>query len=251
MNLKKSWIKASENRVSRRTYIEKDIKKEDIESIINMIDSINNEARINIQFVEEGKEIVSGFKASYGMINGVKSFIALVANKDIENYKQKLGYYGEMLVLEATDKGLSTCWLGGTYKKKECEKHINIKENEELVCIIAVGYTEEELSIKEKLVKTLNKKEKSTDEILKSKDSKIPTWVLSGAQFILDAPSAVNARPVVYKYEDNKVEAIIAKPNHGYEEVDLGISMLHFELGAYSEGYSGNWKCENKQYTFN
>lgn len=250
MKVKEPWIKACKNRVSRRTYIEKQIRKEDIESILKLINSINNDNELNIQFVEDGKDVVSGFKASYGMISGVDSFIALVANKDIENYKQKLGYYGEILVLEATNNGLSTCWLGGTYKKKECDKYINIEENEELVCIIAVGYTQEEFSIKEKVIKALNKKEKTLDDMLYSQEKEIPSWVISGINFVLNAPSTVNAKPVIYEYKDNKVRAAIKKPNHGYEEVDLGISMLHFQLGAFSKGYSGDWKLENKQHIF-
>lgn len=248
MEIKKLWFDACGVRVSRRSYIEKEINIEEIAKLLNLIDEINKNTQLNIQFVKDGKDVLSGFKASYGMISGVNSFIALVGNKEIENYKQKLGYYGEMLVLEATNMGLSTCWLGGTYNKKECENLININNNEEIVCIIAIGYTDKELSIKEKVVKNLNKKKKSIEEMLVCKNNDIPSWVLSGVENALNAPSAVNKKPIVYEYTDKGVEAIIAKPNHGYEEVDLGISMLHFQLGAINEGYSGEWSFENNHH---
>lgn len=251
MELRKSWINACDNRVSRRSYIDRDIENEKISKITNIINKINNDSELNIQLVEDGKGVLSGFKASYGMISGVKSFIALIGNQNIQNYKQKLGYYGEMLVLEATELGLSTCWVGGTYSKKECENHIDIKEDEELICIVALGYADKNLSIKEKVVKNLNKKNKTIEEMLVHKTNDIPSWVLSGVEYALEAPSAVNKKPIVYEFCDNKVEAIISKPNHGYEEVDLGISMLHFELGALKEGYKGNWKYENYHHVFN
>ena len=250
MQLKQSWIDACDVRVSRRSYRDKEVKTEEISSILNMISDINKNAKLNIQFIEKGKDVLSGFKASYGLISGAKSFIALVGNKNIENYKQNLGYYGEMLVLEATSIGLSTCWLGGTYNKNESEKYISIKEDEEIVCIIAVGYADKELSLKEKVVKNINKKKKTVDEMLVCHTNDIPYWVQSGAEYAINAPSAVNKKPIVYEFADNKVEAIIAKPNHGYEEVDLGISMLHFQLGALKENHSGVWSFENSHHVF-
>ncbi|MGL5313945.1 MAG: nitroreductase family protein [Peptostreptococcaceae bacterium] len=248
MEIKKSWIDACNVRVSRRSYIDKEINLDEISSLLKMIEEVNRNTQLSIQFVKDGKEVLNGFKASYGMISGVNSFIALVGNKDIENYKQQLGYYGEMLVLEATSIGLSTCWLGGTYNKKECENLINIKDNEEVVCIVAIGYTDKDLSIKEKVVKNLNKKKKSVEEMLVSKNNDIPSWVYSGVENALNSPSAVNKKPIVYEYTDKGVEAVIAKPNHGYEEVDLGISMLHFQLGAIKEGHSGEWSFENNHH---
>lgn len=248
MEIKKSWIDACDNRVSRRSYIDKEIDTKEKMQLLNMIKDINNTTNLNIQFVEDGSTVLNGFKASYGMISGVKTFIALVGNKGIENYKQKLGYFGEMLVLEATSLGLSTCWLGGTYNRKECERIINIKENEEIVCIVAIGYTQKDLSIKEKVVKNLNKKKISVEDMLLSKNNDTPSWVLNGVEYALNAPSAVNKKPIVYEFNDGKVEAIIAKPNHGYEEVDLGISMLHFQLGALKNGHSGEWSFENNHH---
>lgn len=250
MKLKKEWIKACDKRVSRRTYNNKDIENSKIVSITELINKINSENSLNIQFVKDGKNGISGFKASYGMIKGAKSFIALVADKDIESYKAKLGYFGEMIVLEAVSLGLSTCWIGGTYNKQECQNLININDNEDLACVIALGYSDEELSIKEKLVKKLNKNEKTVNEMLVSRDEDIPNWVLNGVKYALNAPSAVNKRPIIYEYINGKIEAIISKPNYGYEEVDLGISILHFQLGSMDVKKDGDWKYDNGHYIF-
>ena len=250
IELKEQWIEAIDNRDSRRTYREEQLKESDISSVLNLIQQINNEIKLNIQFIQDGKKAISGFTASYGMITGVSSFIALVANKNIENYKQKIGYYGEMLVLEATSLGLGTCWIGGTYKKEECKKHININDDEELVCIIAVGYVDEELSIKEKLVEKLNKKDAKLEDMIIPNGNAITSWMKKGVMFAIKSPSALNKKPFAYKIEDNKIKAVVTKSNHGYEDIDLGISMLHFNLGAYTEGYKGDWKYEEGEYIF-
>jgi len=37
---------------------------------------------------------------------------------------------------------------------------------------------------------------------------------------------------------------------HCIHAIDLGISMLNSELGAYSEGYKGNWYYQNGEPIF-
>ena len=106
------------------------------------------------------------------------------------------------------------------------------------------------LSIKEKLVKRLNQKEKTINEMLVSRDEDTPNWVLNGIKYALNAPSAVNKKPIIYECVNGKIEAIISKPNHGYEEVDLGISMLHFQLGSMDVKKDGYWKHDNGHYIF-
>ncbi|MCR8744905.1 nitroreductase family protein [Romboutsia lituseburensis] len=250
MELKKQWLDSVNNRVSRRTYLEKDLNDTDILSITNLIDEINKESKLNIQFIKNGKLCISGFKASYGMISGVNSFVALVANKDIKNYKQKIGYYGEMITLQATSLGLGTCWVGGTYDKNLCKKHIKFSDNEDLIGIIAIGYVPKELSIKEKVVKNLNKKNKDLKDLFINNQKELYSWMESGAEFALKAPTALNKKEISFEVNDGKVKAIINSKNHGYEDIDLGICMLHFELGANKEGHLGNWYNENGSYIF-
>ena len=247
MELKKQWIEAEEFRVSRRTYIDKKLEKQDVDNLEQLIQSVNKESGINFQLVEDCSKLFKGFSASYGMIKGLNSCIAVVGNKNIENLKNKIGYYGEILVLEATYMNLGTCWIGGTYNKKECEKYISINKDEELVCVIALGYTLDDKSMREQLMARMNKKRKSFDEILIEKDGDLLEWVKSGINSVIKAPSAINKQPVGYSFKNNEVKAYVTKENHGYEEVDLGISMLHFQIGAQKKGHIGEWKYINNE----
>ena len=58
--------------------------------------------------------------------------------KKSDDLDEKLGYYGERLVLEAQALGLNTCWVGLTYSKQA--EHLTIGKDEKLVCVIALGY---------------------------------------------------------------------------------------------------------------
>jgi len=242
MEIKNQWIEAQNYRVSRRVYTGKQLEKNEMQAIKNLIYKINHESGLKFQFIGDCSQLFNGFSASYGMIKGLNSCIALVGNINIENLKTKIGYYGEMIVLEATSMNLGTCWIGGTYNKKECSKYADLGENEKLVCVIAIGHIKDEKSIREKFISKINKGRKSFDEILLDKDLKTPQWVREGINSAIKAPSALNKQPIGYSFKDNIVKAYITKENHGFEEVDLGISMLHFKLGSYSEGNYGNWE---------
>ena len=58
---------------------------------------------------------------------------------DLEDY----GYCLERAVLAATDLGLGTCWLGGTFNKSSFARKIDIAEGEVMPAVIAMGYPTE------------------------------------------------------------------------------------------------------------
>lgn len=250
LKIKDQWYNAIDIRTSRRTYENKAIEKNKLESIETLIREINSESGLNIQFVKEGEKVFNKFKASYGLIKGVNSFIALVGNSNISNIENKLGYYGEFLVLEATQLGLGTCWIGGTYDKDAASSVVQLKDNEKMYCIIAVGIVKEDKNLKEKLISSFSKNKKPFNEVLSSEEKDIPAWVKSGIEAVIKAPSAINKQPWKYSFEDNNVKVCLEKENDGYGKIDIGISMAHFELGARRENYNGKWKYGNNENIF-
>lgn len=63
------------------------------------------------------------------------------------------------------------------------------------------------------------------------------------------APSSTNGKPIAYRFRTDRLTAFIVKKNHGAEEIDLGISMAHFDLGAMHDGKSGGWIKEENGYS--
>lgn len=246
MEINNQWIDSVKYRTSRRTYIDEPLKRKDINKVKELISRINEESGLNFQFIEDCSKLFKGFSASYGMIKGLSSCIALVGSSKIDNYKTKVGYYGEMLVLEATSMNLGTCWIGGTYDKNECKKYIEINQYEELMCVIAIGEVSQDKSVREKLISKMNKGKKSFDQVLLEKDIELlPSWIKEGIDFVTKAPSALNKQPVGYSLSENVVKAYTTSEKYGYEDIDLGISMLHFEIGARSQKHNGKWNYIN------
>ena len=247
--IKESWLKAEDVRVSKRSYTAQNIEKEKLDLLKNLIHKMNTQMDLKIQLLEGCQPLFKGFRASYGMIKGAHTCIALVVSQQTETTQIKAGYAGEMLVLEATAMGLGSCWIGGTYDKKAIQKYVKLNENEKLLCVIAIGYNPQNMHFIEKIASYVNRKGKAAENFLQSNE-KVPTWVKEGISSVTKAPSALNAQPVGYRYEKGKVMAFTTQANHGLEKLDLGISMLHFEIGAKRAGYEGQWLFENNECVF-
>ncbi len=151
---------AIENRVSRRKFEKEPITGREKENIISLINQLNKASGLTMAFVEDGSGAFGKLRKSYGLFTNVRSLILMKGRKDDIDLKEKVGYYGEDLVLAITDLGLGTCWVGGTFDKEE----LTIDSGEELACVVVVGKVAAP-SLTEKMVRSAtHRKVKSMEE---------------------------------------------------------------------------------------
>ena len=233
-------LEAMNERRSRRLYLEKPIEASIISRLQNLIDTYNTASGLSIRFIEDGSSVFSSFRKTYGLFSGVRSLFALVGPKNDPNLKEKVGYFGEMLVLDATILGLGTCWVGGTFETQSTI--FQLTDEEALVCVIPVGYVEP-LSFKEKMVhQMVAGKSKSMEQLLNS-DSKLPEHLMEGMKAVQKAPSAVNRQPVRFEYKGG-ILTVNTEDNGKFNLVDLGIVKAHFEVatgGRFERGNPANY----------
>lgn len=116
MNTQK-YLSTITKRCSRRKYTSQEIDAEQVLALKSLIHSYNEMANLNMKLItEKGGELFDGLRKSYGMFSGVQNYIALIGKSDDPHRKEKVGRFGELLVLEATQMGLATCWVGGTWE---------------------------------------------------------------------------------------------------------------------------------------
>jgi len=231
-------LEAISIRKSRRSYISTSIDTNIVSHFEELIKEYNAKEKLHIQFIKEGSEPFRGLKNSYGMFSGVQSFFALAGPKDDENSREKLGFYGELLVLEATKYNLGTCWVGGTYNKKLCP--CNLNDNEELFCVIIVGNVEEKTSFKENAIYKLAHRSTKPIEALYSSKENVPSWFIEGMKAVQKAPSAINKQPVNFSLLNGIVTASVPD-KAAHERFDLGIAKAHFEIATQR----GTWEWGN------
>lgn len=209
--------KIIKERHSVRSYLDKEIEKEKIDILNDLITEYNKEGNLHVQLILNDNQVFDKFVLHYGRLKNAKNYIAMIGKKD-KLLDEAVGYYGEHLVLKAQELGLNTCWVAGTYSKGLVRASIN--NNEKLVCIIAIGYGETNGNVR---------RSKAFNEV--SVTSEGPDWYKKGVEYALLAPTAINQQK--FKFElinDDSVKVTIGK--NAMAKIDLGIVKYHFELGA-------------------
>ncbi len=230
---------AIQARTSRRTYLETPISKEAADKLIAMMDEVNHQGNLSLRLIMNEPAAFGKLRKSYGMFKGVRNYILLIGRNGADA-KEKLGYYGEKLVLLATQLGLGTCWVGGTLDRSIGDRYV--QPGEFFHGVITIGNVESDKSFKERLIaKATHRKSKAIGEMMKA-EGEVPEWFLAGMSAVQKAPSAVNAQPVTFTYLRGIVSAYVASEKYGHEKVDLGIAKLHFEIGAGG----GTWELKDK-----
>lgn len=231
-------IQAINIRESRRLYLEKEIDIKKMIKLKKLISEINEEQNLRIALIDDAREAFLGFKKSYGFFKGVRSVIALKGLNDDEHLKEKIGYYGERIVLEATKMGLGTCWVGGTFDPDDII--FNTQAEEKLVCVLTIGYSYTEKSLRERIIHSVtHRKIKQLEEFYISDTNNIPVWFKKGIELLSKAPSAKNGQPVRLEYIKDNIRIFVNDKNE-FDLVDLGIAKLHFETGACRKFERGN-----------
>ena len=222
-------LEAIQSRHSVRKYIDKPIDEESASILHNKVKELNKEGNLHIQLVTNEPKAFKG-KMAYGTFSGVSNYLAMVGKK-ADDLSERIGYYGEQLVLLAQTLGLNTCWVGLTYNK--VKGAYTVGEGEKLCCMIALGYGNEPgRSLKRKTAQKVSNASNIT-----------PKWFNDGVAAALLAPTAVNQQKFRFEYlgpdADNihRVKAERGISLIGYTKMDLGIAKLHFEIGAGKENF--------------
>ena len=158
-----------------------------------------------------------------------------VAGQKTDDLEERIGYYGEQLVLLAQILGLNTCWVGLSYSK--VPGTYVLEEGEKIACYIAIGYGETQ-GVGHK-VKTVEQVSRSALPLGSSKNvsDTTPAWFKKGVEAALLAPTAVNQQKFSFEYvgiKDGRHQVCAKKGFSmiGYTKIDLGIAKYHFEIGA-------------------
>jgi len=231
-------LEAIKSRHSVRHYISKPLTQDIIDALQAKIDECNREGNLHIQLVLNEKKGFSGMMA-YGSFSGVENYLVMAGvdstssptDNHLKSLDERIGYYGEQIVLLAEQLGLGTCWAGISYRKVKGTYELEGKEK--IACMISLGYPDDP---------GRNMKKKSVKEISNVSDI-TPEWFHKGVEAARLAPTAINQQKFYFEYihphgdNTHKVKATRGFSMVGYTQMDLGIAKLHFEIGAGKENF--------------
>lgn len=221
-------LEAIDARHSVRRYISRPLEREVVDCLRAKIDECNSKGNLHIQLVLNEKKGFSGMLA-YGSFSGVENYIVM-AGRRADDLDERVGYYGEQIVLLAQQLGLGTCWAGLSYRKVKGAYALDSEEK--VACMISLGYPDD-AGRKHKC--------KSVEDVSNAGVS-TPEWFEQGVRAALKAPTAVNQQKFYIEYAGVKDgrHCVCARRLFsmvGYTSMDLGIVKLHFEVGAGKDNF--------------
>ena len=215
---------AIEARHSVRAYKDLPLSEEIVKLLEDELVKLNNEGQLHIQLICNEPKAFQGTMAKYGKFRNANNYLVM-AGKRADDLDERIGYYGEHLVLVAQTLGLNTCWVGLSYSK--VPGTYVLEEGEKIACYIAIGYGE---------TQGVGHKIKTVEQVSNASDI-TPSWFKKGVEAALLAPTAVNQQKFSFEHVGvkNNCHLIRAKKGFsmiGYTKMDLGIAKYHFEIGA-------------------
>ena len=220
---------AIEARHSVRAYKEEPLAEGVVGVLNEKIEALNRDGRLHLQLVVNELKAFNGTLAKYGKFRNVGNYVVM-AGKNADDLDERIGYYGEQLVLFAQALGLNTCWVGLSYSK--VPGTYVLAAGEKIACYIALGYGENQGNAHK--IKTVTQ--------VSNAASGTPSWFVNGVKAALLAPTAVNQQKFRFEYvgEKDGRHFVAAKKGFsliGYTRLDLGIAKCHFEIGAGKENF--------------
>ena len=255
-----------EKRFSCRSYLERPIEDEKRRLLEEFMASMppgpfGTKARFQlVAATEQDRKALKGL-VTYGFIKGATGFL-IGATRDADKNMEDFGYLLESIILLATDLGLGTCWLGGSFTKSSFASKISARPGEVVPAVASVGYIAERPRLVDSVIR-----------LGASSDKRIPwqrlffearfdtplTRQAAGAyalplEMVRLGPSAHNRQPWCI-VRDGDAWHFYLQRTHGYSEsrsrtswtvadmqrIDMGIAMCHFELAARELGLEGHW----------
>ena len=221
---------AIEARHSVRAYTGQPLATDVVEVLEEKISELNEKGHLHMQLIRNETKAFQGKLAKYGKFRGVNDYIVMAGQK-ADDLDERIGYYGEQLVLLAQTLGLNTCWVGLSYSK--VPGTYVLEAGEVIEAYISIGYGE---------TQGVSHKIKRVEQVSNANDL-TPSWFRQGVEAALLAPTAVNQQKFFFEYipaRDGKPVRVLAKRNFsliGFTQMDLGIAKCHFEIGAGKENF--------------
>jgi len=259
-------------RFSCRSYMDEPIQKTHQEALkdflkTQQIGPLGTHARFElVAATQEDRQSLKGL-GTYGFIKDAAGFIVGAieqGHKNLEDY----GYLLERAVLFATEIGLGTCWLGGSFSKSGFAKKIALRNQEILPAVIATGYNAKNNGSRELIRRQMNLHRRlPMDKLFFSETLNCSITPESAGAYLLPlemvrlAPSASNKQPWrIVRVGD--IWHFFLQRTKGYgkgtlvfnilrladlQRVDMGIAMCHFELAARELDLQGSWVIDEPQ----
>ena len=245
-------------RVSVRSYSAQPLTKEIEDKINEYAGKLSNPfaAKVTFKLIELKTTTNAAKLGTYGIIKGATNYLGATV-KEGEFALEALGYEFEKLILYITSLGLSSCWLGGTFKKGEFAEAMSVRNDEIFPVISPLGYAIEKKRFADTFIKFMaqSQSRKQWDKLFFNRDFATPLSSSDAGAYndslemLRLAPSALNKQPWRIVKDGNNWHFYECKSlgysnvlGYDIQRIDMGIAACHFHLAAIEKKLNGEFK---------
>ncbi|MCR1897749.1 nitroreductase family protein [Irregularibacter muris] len=259
-----AFHKLVEERKSIREFKEKGLETTMISQLLEYgktIDRLCKDVMASFHFVEDGERVYQhllGNAGYHGMAIKAPNYIVLISQEG-ENDLKNAGYMMEQMLLEASRKGIGSCWVDIIHTNENLKKNIGIEEKGEILALAALGYPKSNIFGTDTSVSDRG----SIEKLVYFKQWDQPMSVEELQQrgleevffYVRHAPSWGNRQPWKFILEDDRLiltmlkeDAYIEKESiNNNHELDCGIMMLYIEKMMHNQGIRGYWHLDIRE----
>lgn len=260
ISFNKSIMDVMRARHSVRTYQPFPLREKDKKILIESMETVSGDGQRLAWFEQPPGDILVERLGTYGVIKGANTFLVGVlpkGGKEDKDTAVNFGWRFEQVILKATELGLGTCWLGGTFNPRTFARDINLQSDEQIVMVSPVGFA---IDSKHFIDEVFTQAADSSSRLpwdslfftdypgtpLSEKQAGAHAQALTMVQL---APSAVNTQPwrVMrdargFHFYGLDVRYYGIKRIDFLRNNDMGIAMSHFALACQALGLYGDWQ---------
>ncbi|MDR2683187.1 MAG: hypothetical protein LBB64_04870 [Dysgonamonadaceae bacterium] len=249
-----SIIEQIQQRSSIRTYTNQPVSKELADKMNDFIRQTHAPfgTKARIQLVSAGREETRIPLGTYGFISGASDYLTLVY-EEAPLAEEGAAYWFEQVILFCTGLGLGTCWLGGSFSRKDFKRQVQLLPNERLRIVSPVGYASDRKRLFEVIqgAERHHASRKPFGSLFFLKDFSVPlTETAAGIyaqplEMVRIAPSANNYQPWRVVLDEERLHFYRIASLGGFSATDMGIALCHFEQTCKELGIPGHLRVLN------
>jgi nitroreductase len=268
MIFRKPIVEVIKARYSVRTYQSRPIEGTARERLTRFAASgqtgpFGNQSRFAVVAASQEDQQALKSLGTYGVIKDATAFLA-GATHEQDHSLEDFGFLMERLILQATDLGLGTCWLGGTFTRSSFAARLSLQPGETLPAVASMGYAAERPRAMDSLMRLFPQSHKRLpwERLFFDGDFASPLAQQAAGEYAAPlemvrlGPSASNRQPWRVLREGSTWHFYLRRsraygpssfgslwPVADLQRIDMGIALCHFELTATELGLPGRWQC--------
>jgi nitroreductase len=246
-----STISSILRRRSVRSYTGEALSKEHAECIEACIGGLKAPfgAQARIHLIHTDSPVGKVKLGTYGVIGGARDFLTLAYKKE-PLAEESAAYLFEQVILFCTSIGLGTCWLGGSFSRKDFGGQTDLQPGEKVGIVSPVGYASDKKRFWDILIgaEKHHASRKPFGTLFFSGDFRTPlTDEAAGIyrqplEMVRLAPSANNFQPWRIILDDGILHFYHQKSLGRFDAIDSGIALAHFGETCRELGISGHFE---------